>query len=455
MNRSLKKLRNQFIITMMSIVILFLMTIFVIQYFSSANEMKTSSENSLKFALDSAKERMEFANNESDKPDMPEMDPQNFPGGASSTDSEPDKMLPPGFGDNMPGGRLMDNFGDKFARTPVLLVRVSEDGEFESIRNDIFYMEDEYIDEVLKATPYSEVDDKSHVMSEYHMRYMIRTEGSDTFIAYVDESDNHSTLSSLLKRSVLISSGVIIVMFILSLFLSKRVLAPVEKTWDDQRRFIADASHELKTPLAVIMSNADMISKSSDKNSERNMRRIDNVKTESERMKELVNELLEVARGDVESRDTIKEDINFSELLDDEVMVWEPTCYEAGRPLESDITPDLHLTGDATKLKRLVGILIDNAIKYSTQNTPIQVKLSHSSHGTSRIKLKVSNKGTPLSEEECHKIFERFYRADESREATPGYGLGLSIATNIVAEHGGTIKAYSDGKDTNTFSITM
>ena len=287
------------------------------------------------------------------------------------------------------------------------------------------------------------------------MRYMVRKNGDDTYIAYVDESDSQSTLSGLIRKSIFISLGVIMVMFILSLILSKRVLKPVEKAWDDQKRFVADASHELKTPLAVIMSNIDMVVKSEDKNSEKNRGRLDNIKTESERMKELVSELLEIARGDVGEKELIKEDVNLSELYEDELLVWDPTFYEEGKTLETEIEEDIHVIGDITKLRRLLVILVDNALKYSKENSTIKVSLKkeYTKKDRSGVTLRVSNKGVALSEEECTKIFERFYRADKSREIVSGYGLGLSIAVATAEEHSATITAESDGIDTNTFVV--
>ena len=506
MNRPLKKLRRQFIITMMSIVTLFLVAIFSVQYFSSKKEMDQSSENALNIALDiKGNFRNDFS--KSDRPDSPnslnkpEDSSQNNP--QNNSQNSPQNEPRPSDGSY---GRMMDRFGDRTARRAVLVVNISSDGSIEPIRNDMFYMEDDYVTEVVEATPYKKIlaeetsdssdsdnsdnssisdnsdnsnnsnntsykKSKSYKLSDYNLRYMLRIENGTTYIAYVDESENNSTLSSLLKRSLLISLGIFIIMLILSFYLSRKVLKPVEKAWNDQKRFVADASHELKTPLAVILSNTDMIIKSSDRNSEKNSRRLDNVKMESERMKELVQELLEVARGDIDKKESIKEDINLSELLNDELLVWDPVFFEAGKNLESDIEEDIHIQGDSTAIKRLYGILIDNALKYSDEKSTVNVSLKSisksavksnakattSKHhsGSAHIQLQVSNKGTPLTKEQCQKIFERFYRTDASREDTPGYGLGLSIAEKIVQTHGGSITAESNGTDTNTFYVIL
>ncbi|MBO4862906.1 MAG: HAMP domain-containing histidine kinase [Eubacterium sp.] len=474
MNNSLVKLRRQFIITMMSIVTIFLVTIFAVQCISSWRTTRTISDNALKIAMDRlARNNWKESDSDFFPWFMPEND-DNLPERPDSTDSSDESA--PAIPDVFPqGGRMMDNFGDRTTRTAVLVVKVDEAGNVTSVRNEMFYMGDSYIDEVVKETPYETKESyepstdlsadpstdfangsptrtaiKTYHLPDYHLRYAVHREGSDTYIAYVDQTENDSTLADLIKNAILISLAVIIVMFILSLFLSKRVLHPVEKAWEDQKRFVADASHELKTPLAVVLSNTDMVIKSKDKNSEKNMKRLDNIKNESDRMKELVSELLEVARGDLSNKELIREDVNLSELTEDIILVWDPICYEADRTLENDIEEDLHITGDPSKLRRLIDILIDNAIKYSFEKSTISVSLKKSSK---HINLVVTNKGTPLSEDECRKIFERFYRADKSRESTPGYGLGLAIAESVTAEHNGHITASSDGIDTNTFTV--
>ena len=457
----LKKLRREFIIVMMSIVIIFLMAIFSVFCISYRREQVKSSENAIRIAMDQ---------------------------------SAINNWTQFGFGQNgmfegkdIPGRRMMDQFGDMTTRTPVLVVKIDEQQNITAVRNDMFYMGQSYIEEVVAATSYKDCENyepgfpmigmpedngnvenntdgafsfdelnenkiRTYKLDDYHLRYAVHTEDNIYYIAYIDESENDSRMTTILRNSILISLGVIIIMFIISLFLSKRVLKPVEKAWDDQRRFVADASHELKTPLAVIISNSDMMNKSQDKNSEKNKRRLENIRIESGRMKELVNELLEVARGDMGARELVREDVNLSELAEDEILVWEPIYYESGKNIESDIAEDIHITGDGTKLRRLVGILVDNALKYSSEGSSVNVGLSKSEDG---IVIKVENKGKALTDEECKKIFERFYRVDSSRETIPGYGLGLSIAVSIVNEHGGSIEALSDGIDTNTFKAIL
>ena len=450
----LKKLRAEFIIVMMGVVIIFLVAIFSVQYISSSNEMRNNSETALRIALEEVLFNRGWDRGDGNVPAPPQDD---FSGNISDEAFAPKATDGNAQGRGF-GGRMMDWFADNTTRTAVLVVRLEVDGSFTCVRNDMFYMESDYIKEIVDSTDYSKKEKiisledlkelKSKVLSDYHMRYEVVERNGVAYIAYVDELDYITTLSSLLKRSILISLAVIIVMLALSMLFSKLALKPVEKAWNDQKRFIADASHELKTPLAVILSNAEMMSKSADKNSEKNARRLDNVKVEADRMKELVQELLEIARGDAADKALIREKVNLSELAEEELMVWDPIFYEAGKSIESEIAEGVSLTGDPAKLKRLLNILIDNALKYSNPGSKVLVKLGRSS-------LSVSSEGKPLTERECRKIFERFYRTDETREKTSGYGLGLPIAEAIVREHGGTITASSDGKKTNTFTVKL
>lgn len=470
---ALRKLRIEFVLVMMGIVILFLVAIFSVQIISSRREMKTNSDNALEMALeektkpDFKPDGFELENIDND--DVYEGDDQdgddddhdsddigtvdNNDGDMESTELPNGSIGGPAF-----GGRMMDRFYDNTTRTAVLVARVDYTGGISTVRNDMFYMEEDYIEELVSSTPYNvDIDEwTSCELQDYHMRYMIDREGSDTYIAYVDESESNNTLSSLIRKSILISVVVTIVMLILSLFLSRLVLRPVEKAWEDQKRFVADASHELKTPLAVILSNTEMMVKSQDRNTDKNQRRLDNIRIESERMKELVQELLEIARGDISNKHLVREDVNLSDLIEGEILVWDPTYYEAGQTLEQSIDQDIHITGDSTKLRRLINILIDNALKYSDEHSTVRVSLSREGTGGRKrngILLKVENKGQPLTREECTRIFERFYRADKSRESISGYGLGLSIAVGIAREHNAEIYAESDGVDTNYFCV--
>ncbi len=429
-NPYLKRLRIQFILVMMGICLGFLLTIFGVQYFSSRRSMRQESETALDIALD----RNDWM--------MGGMSPGE---GILPEGKMPEDDLPPKGGKR--GWEKTGN--DRLDRTAILVVQVDSDGAVSTERNELFYLEDT---DVQTLTEDALATGKSAgTLKSQKMRFKLREEEGVKRIAFVDISAELSKLKKDLRNALLIGSGVMLVMFLLSLFLSKITLRPVAKAWDDQKRFIADASHELKTPLTVILSNAEMMRKSNDQQTPKNARRLDNLETEAVRMKELVQELLEIARGDIGEKSPEKAVLDLSELVSECSLTWEPVFFEAGKTLETDIEEELTLSGNADSLRRLVTILLDNALKYSHEKGTISLQLKKE-NGFALIS--VENEGDPMTPDVLGQIFDRFYRADSSREETPGYGLGLPIAESIVKQHGGTIHAAATEK-TNVFLIKL
>lgn len=436
-NPIIRRLKIKFVSIMMLIVVLFLLSIFGVQYFSQKKDFQQERERALNNSL-----RDSYFFTESIIYD--DLEEFGLPGDINGNESDAGKKLGKAFG--------------KGDRTATLVVVLTKDGSLIIKKNNIFYLSDEDIEQIVKAT-YG-IEESTVYVSDFELAFKV--EESDTgnkLIAFADISTENSILKRTLENAGWISATVIIVMFIIALLLSKWVTDPVEKAWNDQKRFIADASHELKTPLTVIMSSTDMaiksLKKDEDKNS-RNLRRLDNVRFEAERMKELVLELLEVARGDLESKKE-KEEIAISEMIEDTVLSWEASFYENKKNIQADIEKDLKIKGDISKIRRLVDILIDNALKYSREKTDILVELKkYKAVGKKEgILIKVEDKGEPISEKDLDHLFDRFYRADASREEIPGYGLGLSIAESTVRSHGGKIWAETDGKDTNRFFVYL
>jgi signal transduction histidine kinase len=164
-------------------------------------------------------------------------------------------------------------------------------------------------------------------------------------------------------------------------------------------------------------------------------------------MKQLVQELIDLARGDAAEGGTSFEEVDLSSLISDDILSWEPVAYDAGRTLSDDIKEDILVKGNKDKLKQIADILIDNAIKYSDKGSEIAVKLRKKDK---KAVLYVKNAGKALTEEEKTKIFDRFYRADESRESTAGYGLGLSIAIQLAELHKGKLYVETESDDKGT-----
>ena len=250
-------------------------------------------------------------------------------------------------------------------------------------------------------------------------------------------------LRNMMASYLMIALTALLLLFGVSVLLSRWATRPVEKAWAQQKQFLSDASHELKTPLTVILSNAELLESAAlpDKPADW----VDNIRSEAGSMRVLVEEMLTLARGDNMAAEAPKTDVSLSDVAYDCALAFEPVAFEAGKPLQEEIAPDIRVTGDADKLRRLISVLLDNAIKYGADGGAITLTLQKTDR---QALLTVSNPGEPISPEHLPHLFERFYRADASRGEHSGYGLGLSIATAIAAEHHGTLRAESDAVST-------
>ncbi|MBR3641207.1 MAG: HAMP domain-containing histidine kinase [Oscillibacter sp.] len=289
-------------------------------------------------------------------------------------------------------------------------------------------------------------------LTSCQMRYLRRSNGLYERIAFVDMSMELVMLRRMMTSYVIIALAALLVLLGISILLSRSVTRPAEQAWSRQRQFLSDASHELKTPLTVILSNAQMLADDAPQDAPQ-ARRADNILAEARRMSGLVEAMLTLARADQGVRPAEMVPCRFSDLVTDCALAFEPVAFEAGKPLEEDVAPDLTVVGDPDRLRRLVTILLDNAVKYGADASPVSLTLSAAERAA---KLTVSNAGEPIPPEHLAHIFERFYRADASRGESSGFGLGLSIAETIAREHKGTLRAESDEQSTRfIFTIPL
>nr|WP_325186594.1 HAMP domain-containing sensor histidine kinase [uncultured Oscillibacter sp.] len=277
------------------------------------------------------------------------------------------------------------------------------------------------------------------MVEDYHLRYLRKSNGLYEKLAFVDTSMERAMLREMMSSYLVIGGGALLLLLLAAVALSWWATRPVERAWRQQRQFLSDASHELKTPLTVILSNAEMLE--SAPLDERPARWADNIRSEARQMKTLVEEMLTLARADSMAAPAVLGDASLSEAAEDCALAFEPVAFEAGKPLEYQLAEDVLVMGDREKLRRLVSILLDNAIKYGAPGGAVSLALERRDR---QAVLTVSNPGE-IPAEHLSRLFERFYRADASRGEQSGFGLGLSIADAIAREHRGTLRAESGG----------
>ena len=269
------------------------------------------------------------------------------------------------------------------------------------------------------------------------------------YIAFSPVSLIFETAESTLINSTIVASMALGILFLICRKLANVVTQPVEEAWDNQKRFIADASHDLKTPLTVIMANNEILMSHPDSTIESQQKWLESTKAEGEYMKSLVDRMLELARTETISDKLELSEIDISELTEGIILQLEPIAFDSGVTINSRITPEIVLKTNPSELSRLIHILVDNAIKYSHEGNEVSVFLIYNKKD---IELCVNNRGDIIPKESLAHIFDRFYRTDDAR-TKGGFGLGLSIAKNITSALGGQISASSSEENGTTFSV--
>ena len=242
-----------------------------------------------------------------------------------------------------------------------------------------------------------------------------------------------------LKNTIIISIATtglgIIIIYIIAKRISKTIVKPVEDSFEKQKQFVSDASHELKTPLAVIEANADVLQNQVGEN-----KWISYIQSEVQSMNKLVNDLLVLAKIENTNMSN-NQKFDLSKEVQMAVSVFESLIYEKNIKLETNINEGIDFNGDKEDIKHIVSIILDNAIKHTEENGKIIVNTLKEKNN---VKIEIKNQGEPIPEEEREKIFERFYRVDKARNRNEKrYGLGLSIAKGIVEKYNGSIYAIS------------
>jgi len=277
-------------------------------------------------------------------------------------------------------------------------------------------------------------------------RYKITENANGTMIVFVDGSMNRSMTRTILNTSAIVltvSAGIIMVIILL---LSKRAVRPMAESYEKQKQFITDANHELKTPLTLILTNLDIV-ESELGHSEW----IDDIRSEGKRMNGLVEQLTALSRLDEDKSEMSCSDFSISEVCNDTVSEFSQLVESKGLSMSCDIEADVNCCGDEAAIRRLIAILLDNAVKYCSANGNISLSLEQKKHTV----ITVENSCATVDSMELDRLFDRFYRADKARTAGNSFGIGLSLAKSITEKHHGSIKAYKAGPERIGFRATI
>lgn len=333
-------------------------------------------------------------------------------------------------------------------KLPFFILQLSLDGKLISANGGYYDLSDEdFLNNLIAKAKQGTQD--TGIIKENNLRYCRMKMPMGTVLVFSDMSSENRTLSNLLHSLIVIGLIIFFIFLIISIFLAQWAVKPVAQAWTRQKQFVADASHELKTPLTVILTNAELL-QCEEYNKSEHDNFLQSITMMSQQMKLLVEKMLLLAKSDNHDTAICMNTINLSDLALNSEISFEGIFVEKGITLESSIAPDIKVHGNSDMIKQLIDILLDNAQKYSYENTISHISLTNIDHH--KCRLMVSNQGIPIPADELTNIFLRFYRTDKSRSRDGSFGLGLSIAANIVKQHNGKIWAES-ANGVNTFYV--
>lgn len=279
-------------------------------------------------------------------------------------------------------------------------------------------------------------------------KYLVVERSDSTLIIFLDRYTQIQSVRAFSCISCLIGIMSLAVMFILVSLLSERAIKPVIESAEKQKRFITDAGHEIKTPLAIISANTEVLELNQGKNEW-----TESIRKQTNRLDTLVKRLLTLSKTEEERVQFVFTELAASDLVWETVISFEPLATGQGKHFDVNIEPDLTVNGDEISFRQLVSILLDNAIKYTRDQGEIRVTLKRQGKA---VVLEVCNRSDAMPEGDLNRLFDRFFRADPSRSRVSGsYGIGLSIAKAIVQAHKGKITVRREQEDRICFSVTI
>ncbi len=338
------------------------------------------------------------------------------------------------------------------AYTAVVAVNYSKNtGEIEIISNSNANIDESILEDAVQRS-LSERNREGYI-DEYGLIYY-RSPGSnmtDTVsVAFANSAYITNRMANYIFASLMIGIIAMGFIFIISWFVATQAIKPIEKVWDEQRRFIADASHELKTPLTVMMANFSIMKLNRSELISDNMKWLESSEAESAQMSELINDMLMLAQSESGIREDSMETVDLSSAVTGAVLQFEALAYENNISLTDNVESEIMVNGSPAKIRRMVMTLVDNAVKYEPKGGRVTVSLTKHHD---KAELSVINQLSKIDDEDIPHLFERFYRK-RNDQTKNGYGLGLAIAKSIAESHGGTIAAVSSASGT-VFTVTL
>lgn len=322
-------------------------------------------------------------------------------------------------------------------------VVISQDGQAVSVDTDHIAAID-HTSAVLYAQKAVKAQRQKGFMGSY--RYLLSENAGTYRVIFLDCAKELGTFRTFLLASCGISMLGIAAVFVLILFLSGRIIRPVSESYEKQKRFITDAGHEIKTPLTIIDADAEVLEMELGENEW-----LRDIRNQTKRLSALTNDLIYLSRMQEEQTHLQVIDFPISDVVAETAASFHSLALTQQKDFSAAIEPMLSYSGDEKAIRQLVSILLDNALKYSDQNSPIHLSLGKSGKS---LNLSVYNTASALSKEDLSQLFDRFYRTDPSRNSqTGGHGIGLSIAKAIAQAHKGKISAWAP--DSSTICITV
>lgn len=435
-----KKLRNKFIILNMAVTSLVVLTAFSVVYITTYSNIKAENQQKLNNVVGA------FVISDSNNPKYPDTD-------ISSLES----FNHPNF---ITSNKVTTNY------SPSFIITVDKEGKVRNINSFI----DMPIDRYVKAasTAWNGKGDSTITIENRYWMYkiaplqvkhmndgkIVQSNSTEYFqISFLDITDMQKNLNNLLSTFLFVGIGTLAVVFFISILYAKRSIQPIEEAWEKQKQFVADASHELKTPLTTIMTNCDVLEVNEDETIKSQKEWLDYIRIGADRMSKLVNSLLTLARVEGMSVQVEKHSFDVAVLIFDVMQSIDTAAQAKNLSISRKIEFIGNIFSYEESVRQVFTILYENAVKYANEGGNIDVSVCRTKKG---ILFTVKNTGKGIPHKDLPYIFDRFYRVDDARNSEENsYGLGLSIAKSITEQIGGRITANSIENEWTEFTFEI